>query len=323
MALWLGISYHVVSFVDFVVNRSSEAPLLSLWTFSYYPWEFIHAFSPPSLFGTALLLLCIPALWLARRLPPDQRILPVALACDVVLILAHRFKSTRFLFTVAPLVWLCAALSVALVCSWLTRSWREVARARVASALAAGVLVLALVAGFDRAAAQADFDYCTLPGGTRRVLDAISDENAGSRGTVLLGTWNLLSTALVEWNQHLRRPQAQSVARPKNPLWYGVGLDAEPLVQAIASDPAISSALVVTLRPGDPAYREGYAEEMAWLPAVRESLQRDSSFARESDRHFDDSGYELEVFRRVARGASHDAWSQRPVTLLPAIRTGS
>jgi hypothetical protein len=299
VALWLGTSYHLVSFFDFVVNRSSEAPLLSAWTFSYYPAEFVREFSPPPLLGVMLLLLCLPALWLARRLTPAQRILPLALACDVVLILAHRFKSTRFLFNIAPLVWLCAALTIAQTLQWLSRTWSEGARERVAAALAGGVLVVALITGFDPAAAEAKFDYWTLPGGTRRVLDAIAEANLGSRGTLLLGSWNLLSTGLVEWDQSLLRPRALTSARPKNPLWYGVGLDAAPLARAIYSDRDIERVLVVTLRPGASAYREGYPEEMAWLPAVRESLERDVQWVRESDRTYSDTGYELEVFRRA------------------------
>ena len=57
--------------------------------------------------------------------------------------------------------------------------------------------------------------------------------------------------------------------------------------------------IVVDLPRGSPAYAPSFDRENDWAPSVRATLARDRRFRLESVEAFDDSGYELRVYRKV------------------------
>jgi len=300
--LWLADPARLKGFLQFIVNRSSNLEPLGSENLLYYPRVFVAWYTVPAAFGIVILALGLAGiLLLVRPMPRGQRIIPLALAVDVALVLAHPYKGWRYLFPVAPLIWMSAALVIALAFERLSRAWPGRARTGLAAAVA-GLALLLVVIGPDPTAIRRDFDGFTSPPSVRRVLDAIVEVNTRSRGTMLFGTWNRLSTPLCEWHQSLAGGDAAKTPRPKNPLWY-VDTRAAALLDRLASDRQVERVIVLTLRPGFPATpskeeASGPDIESPWYPEFRVTLARDRRFLLEEDRNFDDSGYVLRVYRK-------------------------
>lgn len=298
MTLWLASPTHVKGFIHFVVNREGRVPLWSLRTLTFYVEAFVRDYSPNALIGVVVLVLAVAVAWRLRRLEAEVRIVPLAMIVGWVLCTAHRFKSPRFFFTVPPLIWLAAALALALALEALIERRRPAAFAALAPSLGVVVLVLALAFGFRPTVALARFTSASTPETLAPVLDAIADANIASHGTVLFGIWNRMSPGLTEWHQLLRHPEWRGSQRPKNPQWYPAP-SAAALVDSIAADPGVERVLVLDLPPTATAWAPAFEDENPWIHEVRADLERDPRFVHERREPFPESGYALEVFRRV------------------------
>ena len=297
-ALWFAVPAHAKGLLHFIAGRAPEVPVWSIEALRFYPRLFVHQYSPDPMLGVAVALLAAMTFALWRRLAPAERILPVALAVQVVLVTLHAVKGDRYFYTVAFVVWAAAALALAVLAEGVAR---RLARGEAAVVLAPAVLLAALVAGPDLARIRADAAVIHALPAMGAVLDAIADVHAESRGSVLFGTWNRLAPPLVEWHLLQRHPAGTPAPRPKNPAWYGAA-EAGALLDRIAADPEVERVIVLVLRPGFPESSPYFALENDWQAPARESLRTDPRFEQERETRFDGSGYVMTVYRRRERG---------------------
>ncbi|MDX1383891.1 MAG: hypothetical protein R3190_09635, partial [Thermoanaerobaculia bacterium] len=194
--------------------------------------------------------------------------------------------------------------------AWLAAAWGAVALAeKLSSRLGAGragpaevLTVLALAAAVllppSAAALEAAFARRTVGAEVREVLDRALQLGAQSDGALLLGTWNLLSPALVTWHgELLSAGEAGGVQTRVAPSdGSASGLLAE------LRDPESRPELVLLLAasPSAPApWRAAFAAETAWLAAVRDGLAGgELGFEALGREGFPDAGYEMTVHRR-------------------------
>jgi hypothetical protein len=304
--VWLLVPGHMKGFFHAIENRTSGLPFLSAQSLLYYPRAFVSQYSPSAWLGTIVFALGVVSLAGMRQRARGARILPVALGTSLALATAHRYKEARFLFTVAPLVWIgCGSVIAAAGERYL--KWRGAG----ASALVLNVVLLGLAAGFgfDVAATHRRFEAASAPASGREVLDAIAGEVAGSAGgSVLLGTWNGLSPALVEWHLRLCVPGIEPAALPRGQRQFVRDLGpgsaaAETVIDRIAADPAVERILLLDLPAGAPAWKAEFALENPWLGDTARALEMDERFEMMCDRGWADCGYVLRVYRRVGRAA--------------------
>ena len=151
IAVWFLLPPHLKEFCKFVENRAAGPPAWSLGGLVFYPRAFVAAYSPYLAVGVAVLFLAAWPLAELRRLPPARRLVALALAVGAAALVLHPDKLPRFLFTVAPLVWLGAAATVAAGLRSMAAAagrWRAAAGVGGAAALAvAALLVWVAVAG--------------------------------------------------------------------------------------------------------------------------------------------------------------------------------
>lgn len=296
--IWLVAPIHMKAFLEFMSNRTSHLPLLNAENLLFYPRAFVDDYSPTQGIGLVVLGLGLGGIALIRRLRPEERIIVIALVVGLLFTTAHRFKISRFFFLVAPLIWLSCGITVAWLLDRATRALSPRLRTGITFAAALAVLVLSFAFGYDANRVQDRYERWSTMESVGRVLETIVDVNVASKGTVLIGTWNQLSTGLVEWYQLYYRPGAKGPSRPKNPEWYE---DLKPagLLRHMADDPGVERVIVLSLPPRAPAYSPSFDRENWWVPAVRAALARDPRFRLESVEAFDDSGYQVRVYRKT------------------------
>lgn len=297
VAVWMLIPPHARDFFDFVRNRSSEMAYLSWESLLLYPLVWVRQYSPAEEWGAVLLVLAaLPCLaW--RRLDLRHRVLAVTLLSGAAAILLHPYKLSRFAFTVAPLVWLSAAVVIA----YLTAAVGErlaPSRSRAAVLLVAGsVMVAAVAGGVDRQRLNRGFVERTVPRGAEQVIEAVYQAASRDGATAILGTWNLVSPSLVEWHLRLRHSDL-------DPERFPVAVRPDQVrVEEICDDLAADQVIALDPLPG--ARRRavrGYAEEIAPLAPLYAALGEAPCFRLESERAFARSGYRLRLYRRLAGG---------------------
>jgi hypothetical protein len=267
----------------------------------------VELYSAAPWVGWAVLGVALVPLLRLGRLAPARRAVGLALVAGVVAVMLHPYKLPRFLFTVAPLVWLAAASALAEAVDQVARrlprrwSWGP------AAVVVAGALGLALATGVDGARLDAGFAERTVGPAVRPLLDAVADSAAAeARGSVVAGTWNQLSPGLVEWHLRQRHPGVEAAWVPRR---------AEDLVRTRGTAPEAAGAalldrvtedagllfVVDALAPPDaattPEWRAAFAEETAWLDALRAAVGADPRLVLETDVAYPAAGYRLRVFR--------------------------
>ncbi len=299
IALWRLVPPQTKDFFGFVENRSAGMGLRSLESLLFYPRALITEYAADPRWGTVLLLLGLAPLAAWRRLDDRVRVLMLAILCSGLALWVHPYKLPRFAATLAPLVWLSAAWTVAASVRW----WCE--RRRPPAAAAAGVsavvlaLALALLApGVDRRRLEAQLAVRTVPATVRPVVDRLVEHSVEEEGSVLLGSWNLLSPALVEWHLRQRYP---SLAETRTPgTWRRIARSraAEPMRRGLATRRRIRR-LLLAAAPGPPtAATVGFREATAWLVPVRGALASGAGWQLHGTEDFPASGYRLEDYRR-------------------------
>jgi hypothetical protein len=214
LAIWFTLPWpnRVREFLGFITNRDSGAPF---WTESgllFYPRALATDYAPAPWLGAAALALALGAVFV-RRPGSALRLARLAFLVGIGLTVIHRFRDPRFLFTVTPLVWLCAAaVLVALLDALLARI--PSARVRETIALAGLIATIAgawlTTPGFERIN-ERRLRYRT-PATIAPALDSLLAVTAEAERTTpvdriaLLGYSNVLSPGLLKWHTRLTPP---------------------------------------------------------------------------------------------------------------------
>ncbi len=293
LALWFANPRHAKAVLRYAEGLpQASRPLIE--NLIYYPRVFVTAFMAPPWLAAAVLLTAGVAVVLAFRLPAAQRILPVGFAAALAMITLHFYKYSRFLFTIAPFVWLCFGLVLAIAIERLLANRARLGRpARAAFAL--GSMGVGLIAGLNPAPVRALHRRSMGPPALRRVLDAIGDVHRASRGTALMGFWDKLSNPLVEWDLLLAGTGAAPAPRPMNPAWYGES-DPARVLDRLAVDPQVERVMILDLPRDAPAYGPAFARDnphhARWLAA----FAADPRFRLDTQHFFPATGYTLFVY---------------------------
>jgi hypothetical protein len=290
-------------FFDFVVNRETAHPLLSIERWLDYPRVFAHDYSPAPWVGWLVLALALvppPRVGEGR----DARALVYrALWVGFAATAAHHYHQPRFLFTVAPLVWLAAAMTAV---SWLDvglGAKPALLRRLAWSASLAGLLAWAALGTPPAAATAAGRGYLSSPPALAAVVDRVLDLSERSdKAPWLLGYANELSPALLRWQALLTHPRLPEHRLPGHP----------PAVAPEAGEAAIAGRIEAMRASGRPVLvalgTEGWADRADYrletradsLTAAR--LAADPRVIVESDSVLAAAGFRVSAYRFAGPG---------------------
>jgi hypothetical protein len=303
LVIWflIPIPNRVRTLVGFVVNRDSGQPLWSLETLLYYPRVFVTDYSPDPIVGWIVLALAMLAPIRRAQGRDPVRLLQIALWVGLIATALHPYRQPRFLFTVAPLIWLLGATrAVALVNSALASVRAPTWVLEPAWGIALVATLWAAVFGapsFDATlAAHRAFNAPEAIGG---VLDRVFDQarRAESRPW-LLGTWNGMSPALVRWHALLTAADLPRERLPEPATWLASGSPESTLVGRIeelrrAGRPVIAAVSDLPFAGATEEYRQE-----TW--ADRETFARlstDPRVRKEAEVTLPESGFRIATFR--------------------------
>ena len=141
-----------------------------------------------------------------------------------------------------------------------------------------------------------------MPATTRPLLTAIADASAKQRRSKIIGTWNGLSPALIEWHRRLLYPDLPNGSIPH---LFPLRLRAQSAVHALDvlyAEPELDLILVVrSLESALPG--SDRLVETAWANPLRDRLANDVRYRLLASQRFPASGYNLQEFLRVERDA--------------------
>ena len=298
VALWMVVPSHMINFMSFLVNRSSGPPVLSVESLLFYPRVFVGEFSPSPALGVVVLLLAAFAIRRLRGTDEAGRVLAIALLVSTIAAIAHPYKQPRFLFLTATLLWFTGSREAVELVARATRRIGENTQRWIAATLAGAVLLTAAAAVIEIDRLTRGHRRYTVTASTAEVLDAITDEAAKARASVLLGTWNHLSPWLVEWSCLRRGPSMDPGQVPREPTGR---VRRGNVLGWLAADPP-ELLMVLSAAPGPPP-RAGFIAETSWLDPVRRQLARDPRFHLISRKDFPEARYRLESFKSTRTGA--------------------
>ena len=300
IVLWLTVPPHLKEFFGFVENRSSGPPRWSVDSLLYYPKSIATDYAPEVWIGGLVLVLASGALvWGAGRLLSGEArpaggldVVVVVLFVSAVALLAHPYKLPRFAFTTLAPLWLAAVWGGVIL---LDSSLRSIVPRRPREWLVfmvAGLAAIALVQGLPDIDSrwQQELTLRSVPGDVLPVVEqVVRTATLGEGPTVVLGTWNLLSPALIEWvarqqaipeDQH---PMAARVLGPrKGRRWLG---RAERIIQ-------------LEYRPTDPALEAAFLQDTAGEAWAREWIEAEDFQVVTQGESSPSGGYEWMVFAR-------------------------
>jgi hypothetical protein len=288
IALWMVVPAHTINLVDFLVNRSTGRPLLSLESLLFYPRAFIGEYSPSPAVGVIVLLLALSSLRRLRGTDEAGRVLALATLFSTMTAIAHPYKQPRFFFLAATLLWFAGSREAVKFLSRITDRSRERTQRWIVATLVGTFLLTAAIPGTDVDRLLRGHRRHTVDSTTAEVLTAITDEAARVRSSVLLGTWNHLSPWLVEWSCLQRGPSMNPDQVPQGPTGRPQRAN---IVSWIAADqPEI--VMILSGAPGSQP-RPGFEDETVWVTPVRRQLAQDSRFALVLQEDFPTARYRL------------------------------
>ncbi len=294
VALWMVVPSHTTNFINFLVNRSTGPPILSLESLLFYPRVFVGEFSRSPALGVVILLLAASALRRLRGTDEVGRVLALALLISTIAAVAHPYKQPRFLFLIAALLWLTGSREVVELVTRATRRVGNDTQRWIAAILAGAALLAGAAAPVDVDRLLRGHRQITVSASTSKVLEVVTDEASRVRASVLLGTWNHFSPWLVEWSCLQRRPAVDPDQVPRVPT--GRARRADVLGWLATNPPEL--LMVLSAAPGSKP-RAGFQAETRWLEPVRRQLARDPRFDLVLREDFPTARYRLESFETI------------------------
>jgi hypothetical protein len=299
IGLWLLIPPHLKDLLKFLENRASGPSILTGEGLLFYPRVFLFEMSPHPGIGLAALGLAALSFLRWRALGRVRRTLLLALLVNVMAVTLHPYKEARFLFTVAPLVWLAAALTVQdgfeALCK---RAPGRLLASRVAGLLSLAFLVAPVAAGVDGRRVAAGLESWSVPGVAQGVLDEIARHSLRGRGSALIGHWNGLSPGLIEWDLRQRVRGLDGERVPAQPQYLARSRDPGRILERLATSSRVERVLVLDAT-GDSEAAASFRLETGWLDGVREGISSDPRFRLQASPDLTATGYRLRVFNAV------------------------
>ena len=299
IGVWMLAPFHARAFVRVLENRSAGPSLWSALGLLFYPRTLLHEFSPSVAVGAVCLVLATVAVIRWSRLAISHRVVALAFLLGLAAILAHPYKLARFLFPLVPLLWLTAAAGVTAAIDWLVRARQRTLVFSIAPPL---VLAVAILAPVDRARLAAGLAENGVPASVRAVARAAAQVAASAHRSVLVGYWNDFSPGLLEWEGWQAVPAfaAGDVPRPADQVLRDSGPERLPELAARRGE--VGAVLILDLRPGGSAWRQGWTRENAWLEPARVAVEKDPRWRLAAENVFPASGYRLRVYARAPGG---------------------
>jgi len=306
---------HPRNLIAFLRNRPAEQPLLSADALAFYPLSLFNDFFASPWLAWPVAAFALAALVLLLR--PSDRARAAALCAFVgsLALVGHPYKQARFLATVAPLVFLVAALVAARGAAAILPLGG--ARRQVLGVVV-GLLALGGIAstfGIEARQQRLERDHraLTVPRGFQQPLDDLARRVGGPSRCGMLGGFNALPESLVRWRAwHLKRREA-SLAPPLRGL--DGDSDPEEILERLRSwRDRHELQRIVALRPiaGSAWLADAdFRRYNAWqLEAIRLALER-LSYRRRALRSYPPLGVEVFTLdRRRSRNASGPRWKR-------------
>lgn len=288
---------------EFLVNRDSGLGTWSGEALAFHPRAWLHDYAPSPGVGAITGGAALVSLAWGWRRSRQRRLLALAGVVGLVALTLHPYKLPRFLFPVAPVLWLAAAAALADALRW---ALRRVPRLDAETALAsAAILVLAITGGrgvpSDRLLER--HERRTVPARSEGALDGIADLAADEPGTAFVGVWNFLSRPLLEWRFASRHPGLYPENAPVV-VWRDRTGSLEGDAARFLENARPGERLVVIELPREaPAWHPVYPIDTPGLDRIRAAVAADPRFDHEEDLYFAESGYRLHVHRRIGARA--------------------
>jgi hypothetical protein len=300
VAVWLVFPGHLKGVLRFVSNRSSRLPAGE--GLFYYVRAFLAEYAPSPAIGVVVLALFAAGLVLAMRGGPGRwRIAGWVAAVHLAAIFLHPYKETRFLATAVPFVSLLAALPVATLAGRLLRS--RASRLVAAGALASGLVLLVATeqgTGASDAWVRENYRGYSVDRRFQGALDALARLADRDASVAVLGTFQELSPALVEWTLLGRDTGAGFEVVPRMP----------PVRPAVSPAVALETwlarrrpgqVLTIALDPDSPVRLDpDYHENNRWQETVLEALDGRGDFARDGEARVPSLGITVASYRRTS-----------------------
>lgn len=291
---WMLIPPHAGDFYQFVDNRSSGIPFWSLENLFYYPRALTGWYAPEPWIGIAVMVLGVVPCFLLARLEPRHRILALAILFGAAGIFFHPYKLPRFAFTLAPLLWLSAALTVTVAVDRVASRLAGGRFGRAAALILAGALAVAAASDeMQRLALLRSFAERTIPRAAEPVLKAVARAVEEDVDTVLMGTWNQLSPYLVEWELYRRGVRFDGDLQDFRRIRYRVA----PAEICSTLDARRLAVFGVVDGVRENTATRGIREETSWLEPYVAALAEADCYELVGERSWS-SGYRLRLYRR-------------------------
>ena len=289
VAIWFTLPGHMREVLNFAANRDSGVPLWTLQGLLFYPRAFAADYSPVPAVGWAALAL---ALWPPSRYHYVWRVAWLALVIALAATVLHRYRDSRFFFTVCPLIWLCASARVAKILDGLMQRRSFALRRRIGWALGmvmvlVGALAIARHTAWPerRAALRAPADVvhaldAVLEQIDPATVDAVLAERVALPGgrvafrnapprVALLGYANGFSPGLLAWHARLTRPDLAPSRMPRRVPTLEAGASEAALAERVRwLDTHADVVLAALADSGDAEYEKEIAGDRRTLAGL-------------------------------------------------------
>jgi hypothetical protein len=297
LAIWFLIPYpsRFDNFFGFLVNRDSGVPLWTREGFLFYPRAFLSEYASAPAVGVIVAALAALPL---RAASSAVRVTRLALVCGVIAVVLHRFHDARFLFTVMPLLWLCAAHNAVKIAG--------AAFARPALARLAGVAKLAGLAGLTAWGLLAIPSRDLIlhrrgPSGVSASITPALDrvlELAGSGGeTWLLGYSNAMSPGLLSWRSRLTHSPFEKPRLPERVPSLPENAPATAIEERITMLARSGRSVIAALPTSDSPALAVSSRSEAWADSVTaERLASSRDFVERPEVALPGAGFHVRLF---------------------------
>ena len=306
------------AFMDFAINRSSG---LNWWEgVLVYPIALLREYASHWILGCAIFLAFGLTLARWRKRDSRTRVLLTTTLAGLAMAVLHPYKQARFIYTVAPLFLLPAAVWGAKAVRWWER-WKKWGNASLRRWMRMAVLIIALLVlnvlgvtsalrryqggenerlNYD-AAAQAIIE---------EMLTFVNEHVDPAQGVLVNGYFNAFSEDLLRWMWRDR-----SAGKPL--LLYGLPFEGKALrerydvsddrllyvlrLEQTLNAARVQSVVSIAVQPSSRFYTTDYDAWNAWQEGYDVAISRYPALEMAEEAYFDQEDIRVRIYRFVSR----------------------